>query len=123
VNLSRFTGRRVEQVLGLTYDTTAQQMDELVTEVRRLLQAEPEIDPTSIICYFRDYNSSSLDIWIVFNVIDPDFHRHMQLRQRLNLAFMRAVEARGLSFAFPTQTVHVASLPGRAGPDSPAAGA
>jgi len=35
----------------------------------------------------------------------------MQVRQRLNLAFKRAVEARGLSFAFPTQTVHVASLP------------
>jgi MscS family membrane protein len=31
----------------------------------------------------------------------------MKLRQRLNLAFMRAIEARGLSFAFPTQTVHL----------------
>ena len=31
----------------------------------------------------------------------------MALRQRLNLAFMRAVEARGLSFAFPTQTLHL----------------
>ncbi|HTL67896.1 MAG TPA: mechanosensitive ion channel family protein [Lacunisphaera sp.] len=111
VNLSRFTGRRVEQVLTLTYDTTAAQMEELVAEVRRLLLAEPEIDPASVICYFRDFNSSSLDIWIVFNVKDPDFHNHMVLRQRLNLAFMRAVEARGLSFAFPTQTVHVASLP------------
>jgi hypothetical protein len=35
----------------------------------------------------------------------------MQLRQRLSLAFMRAVEARGLSFVFPTQTVQVTSLP------------
>jgi MscS family membrane protein len=86
-------------------------MEELVAEVRRLLLAEPEIDPASVICYFRDFNSSSLDIWIVFNVKDPDFHKHMVLRQRLNLAFMRAVEVRGLSFAFPTQTVHVASLP------------
>ncbi len=48
---------------------------------------------------------------MVFNVKDPDFHMHMALRQRLSLAFMRAVEARGLSFAFPTQTLHVASLP------------
>ncbi len=111
VNLSRFTGRRVEQVIGLTYDTTADQMEEIVAEFRRLILAEPEIDPASVICYFRDYNSSSLDIWMVFVVKDPDFHQHMALRQRLSLAFMRAVEARGLSFAFPTQTVHVASLP------------
>lgn len=115
-NLARFDGRRVEQVLGLTYDTTAAQMEEIVAEFRRLLLAEAEIDPTSVICTFRDYGASSLDIWIVYVVKDPDFHRHLALRQRLNLAFMRAVEARGLSFAFPTQTVHVASLPaGRPG--------
>lgn len=113
INFSRFTGRRVEQVIGLTYDTTAAQMDEIVAEFKRLILAEAEVDPTSVICYFRDYSASSLDIWMVFNVIDPDFHKHMQLRQRLSLAFMRAVEARGLSFAFPTQTVHVASLPER----------
>jgi MscS family membrane protein len=111
VNLSRFTGRRVEQVIGLTYDTTAPQMDEIVAEFRRLIVAEPEVDPNSVICYFRDYNTSSLDIWMVFNVLDPDFHKHMQLRQRLSLAFMRAVESRGLSFAFPTQVLHVATLP------------
>lgn len=120
VNLSRFTGRRVEQVISLTYDTTAGQMDEIVAEFRRLILAESEVDPTSVICYFRDYSASSLDIWMVYNVIDADFHKHMQLRQRLSLAFMRAVEARGLSFAFPTQTVHVASLPG-GGPPEPGA--
>lgn len=113
INFSRFTGRRVEQVIGLTYDTTAAQMEEVVAEFRRLIVAEKEVDPNSVICYFRDYSASSLDIWMVFNVIDPDFHKHMQLRQRLSLAFMRAVEARGLSFAFPTQTVHVATLPER----------
>lgn len=110
-NLARFTQRRVEQVLGLTYDTTAEQMEELVGEIRRLLLAEQEIDPASPIVYFRDFNASSLDIWIVFVVKDPDFHKHMQLRQRLNLAFIRAIETRGLSFAFPTQTLHVAALP------------
>ncbi len=107
INLSRFTGRRVEQVLGLTYSTTAAQMEDMVGEVRRLLQAEAEIDPASIIVYFRDFNSSSLDLWIVFNVTNPDFHKHMELRQKLNFAFMRAIEARGLSMAFPTQTVHL----------------
>ena len=115
VNLSRFNGRRVEQVIGLTYDTPAQQMEEIVAEFRRLILAEPEVDPTSVICYFRDYSASSLDIWMVFNVIDPDFHKHMQLRQRLSLAFKRTVEARGLKFALPTQRLHVASLPEKNG--------
>ncbi len=112
-NLSRFNGRRIEQTLGLTYDTTADQMQELVAELRRLIESDADVDPTTVHCYFRDYNNSSLDIWIVYVAKDPDFAKQLILRQRLNLAFMRAVESRGLSFAFPTQTLHVASRPSK----------
>lgn len=111
VNLTRFTGRRVEQVLGLTYDTRPDQMEGLVDELRKIVTSEVEVDASSVHVYFRDFNASSMDIWVVYVAKSPDFTAHMKLRQRLNLAFMRAIEARGLSFAFPTQTLHVASLP------------
>lgn len=106
-NLSRFNGRRVEQVLGLTYQTSVEKMDDLVSAIRQMLQSETQIDPASVIVYFRDFSASSLDIWIVYVVKDPDFQKHMALRQRLNFDFMKAVEARGLSFAYPTQTVFI----------------
>ena len=107
VNLSRFTGRRVEQVLNLTYDTTPAQLEALVAELRALITAEAGVDPASVHVYFRDLSASSLDIWLVYVARDPDFARHMALRQQLNLAFMRAVAARGLSFAFPTSVMHL----------------
>lgn len=110
-NLSRFTQRRVEQVIGLTYSTSAAKMDEIVGEIRRIIESKPEINAPDTHVYFRDYSASSMDIWIVYIFKSPDFVRHMQVRQQINLEIMRAVEARGLSFAFPTQTVHVASLP------------
>ncbi|MBA4135968.1 MAG: mechanosensitive ion channel protein MscS [Opitutus sp.] len=110
-NLSRFTQRRVEQVIGLTYDTPAAKMDEIVAEIRRIIESKPEIITSETHVYFRDYSASSLDIWIVYVFASPDFVQHMKIRQQINLEIMRAVEARGLSFAFPTQTVHVASLP------------
>lgn len=105
LNLSRFTGRRAEQLLSLTYDSKPEQIEGLVAEVRRILLAEAEIDPTSVLVFFRDFSASSLDVWVAYNSKSPDFVKHMELRQRLNLTFMRAVAARGLSFAFPTQTV------------------
>ena len=103
-NQSRFTQRRVEQVVGLTYGTSAENMDAIVEDFRRIILAEAEVDPTSVMVFFRDYSASSLDIWIVYVALDPDFQKHMRLKQRINLAMMRAVQARGLSFAFPTQT-------------------
>ncbi|MFZ5497129.1 MAG: mechanosensitive ion channel family protein [Verrucomicrobiota bacterium] len=110
-NLSRFTARRVEQVFGLTYDSRPEQLEAIVAEIRRLIDAEPEVNPADTQVWFRDFSASSLDLWVVYVVKDPDFVKHMALRQKLNLAIMRAIEARGLAFAFPTQTVHVASLP------------
>lgn len=108
VNLSRFIRRRVEQVIGVTYDTKPEQLDALVAEFRRILQSDPDVDPNSVMVYFRDFAASSLDTWIVYETPDPDFRKHMTARQRLNLALMRAVYAQGLSFAFPSQTVYLA---------------
>jgi MscS family membrane protein len=106
-NLARFTQRRVEQVIGLTYDTTPEQMTEILAELKKLITSEPEVDPSSVMVFFRDYNASSLDIWIVYVAKSADFQASMRLRERLNLAMMRAVTARGLSFAFPTQTIQL----------------
>jgi MscS family membrane protein len=108
-NLARFLERRVEQVIGLTYDTSPEQMEAIVEDFRNILLNEAEIDPTSFHVYFRDYSASSMDLWIVYIARDPDFTKHMRLRQRMNLAFMRAIQARGLSFAYPTQTLELSA--------------
>ena len=105
VNLSRFTQRRAEQVIGLTYDATPEQMDAIVAEIRAIILREDYVDPSSVMVYFRDYSASSLDIWMVYATKDGDFARHMRVRQAINLEIMRAVRARGLAFALPTQTV------------------
>ncbi|HEY9249481.1 MAG TPA: mechanosensitive ion channel family protein, partial [Rariglobus sp.] len=107
-----------------------EQLEQIVGEFRALILAEQEVDPSSVMVYFRDFSASSLDLWVVYLAKDPDFERHMRLRQRLNFAFMRAAEAHGLSFAFPTQTIELgtsaekllALRPGhRTAPDAPQA--
>ncbi|MEY3607390.1 MAG: hypothetical protein RLZZ447_178 [Verrucomicrobiota bacterium] len=107
-NLSRFTGRRVEQVLGLTYASRPEQLEDLVPAIRALLEARPEVDPKSVQVAFRDLSPSSLDLWLAYEALDPDFRRWLQLRQEVNLALLRLVAGRGLSFAYPTQTLELA---------------
>ena len=107
INLSRFTQRRVEQVIGLTYDTTPDQMTAIVEDVKGIILAETEVNAESVMVFFRDFSASSLDLWIVYATKGPDLQEGLGLKQRVNLAIMRAVAARGLSFAFPTQTMHL----------------
>jgi len=104
-NLSRMPQRRVDQTIGLTYDTTAEQMTAIVADIRALLKSDPGVHPSLVAVYFADYADSSLNVQIVYFTGDPDWQKHMEVKERINLQIMRAVAARGLSFAFPTQTV------------------
>jgi len=104
VNLSRIDGRRVEQVLSLTYASRPADLEALVSDLRQAILSEPEVDSSAVHVYFRDFTPSSLDVWVFYRIRDPDLRKHLALRQRLNLAFMRLVEARGLVFAFPNQS-------------------
>lgn len=119
-NLSRFTRRRFEQVLGLTYETKPAQMQAIIEEIRGLIVAEPEVDGASVMVFFRDFSASSLDLWIVYECADADFQKSMRVKQRINLAVMRAVAARGLAFAFPSQTVYFAGEAAEKRPESKA---
>ena len=106
-NLSRFVRRRFEHVIGLTYGTTPEQMNAMVEEIRGIITSQPEVDAAGVLVFFRDISPSSLDIWAVYECPDPDFQKAMRAKQRINLLIMRAVAARGLSFAFPSQTLYL----------------
>jgi MscS family membrane protein len=108
INNSRFIRRRFEQVIGLTYAAKPAQLEAIVEEFKRIITSESEVDKNSVMVFFRDFSASSLDIWVVYEALDPDFQKSMRLKQRINLALMRAVESRELSFAFPTQTIELA---------------
>jgi len=107
INFTRMPQRRVDQTIGLTYNTTAEQMEAALGDIRRILQDEPGVHQEFVTVNFAEYNASSLDIQITYFTADPDFKKHLYVRERINLKIMRAVAERGLSFAFPTQTLHV----------------
>jgi len=105
VNLSRFTQRRVEQVVGLSYDSKPDQIEAIIADFRALLAADEGVSKDTPDVYFTDYAESTLNIQIVYFTADPDYRKHLALRERINLKIMRAVAARGLSLAFPTRTI------------------
>ena len=107
INYTRMPQRRVDQTIGLTYNTTAEQMEGVLADIRKILQEDPGVHQEFVTVNFTAYNESSLDIQITYFTADPDFRKHLNVRERINLKIMRAVVARGLSFAFPTQTLHV----------------
>jgi MscS family membrane protein len=106
-NLSRFTQRRIEQVIGINYDATPEQLRFIVEDIRQCILAEAAVDTNSVMVFFRDLSASSLDLWIVYVAQGPDFQQSLALKQRVNLEIMRLVAARGLTFSFPSSVMHL----------------
>jgi MscS family membrane protein len=104
-NFTKMPQRRVDQMIGLTYSTTPEQMEQILVDMRLILERDPGVHQEYVVVRFSAYGAYSLDIQVVFFTADPDMRKSLEVRERINLAFMRAVQARGLSFAFPTQTM------------------
>jgi len=105
-NWSRMPKRRVFQTVGVTYETTADQMQEAVAAIRAILQGDDGVDPEYIVVRFSEFGASSLDILVYYFTRAVAYADHMETRERVNLAIMRALRGMGLSIAFPTQTVY-----------------
>ncbi|MEM9157495.1 MAG: mechanosensitive ion channel family protein [Verrucomicrobiota bacterium] len=106
INWSRMPKRRVKQYIGVTYSTSAENMDGLVEDIRALLREDEGVHQEFILVNFTDFGDSSLQILVYYFTKTIKWLEHMDVRQRINLKIMKAVEGRGSSFAFPTRTVH-----------------
>lgn len=127
-NWSRMPQRRVRHTVGVTYETSPEAMELLVEDVRAILRSDEGVHPDKIMVYFTEFGASSLDLLVNYFTIALDIESHLAVRQRINLAIMRAVAARGLSIAFPTRTLYfegpiARAMAGRGDADGPPSGA
>jgi len=109
-------------VLALVYETTADQMRTVITEVETMLKGEKRVGPESVAVFFLQLNTSSLDIQVLAQVLTTDGNEFNNIRQDLLLKIMDVVQRSGTSFAFPTQTVQLEPPPAGATTDAAASG-
>jgi MscS family membrane protein len=114
-NLDRRHHREVKTLLNLTYDAPPDRIEAFVNGIRSLLQAHPGIRKDNIQVAFHDFGPHSLDIHLKFFVRASDRLAELAERERIFLDILRLADQQGVQFAFPTQTLHVETIPeGRA---------
>ena len=60
--------------------------------------------------YFTEFNAYSLDILVIYWFAPPAYWDYLEHGQKVNLRIMQRLNEAGISFAFPTQTVHVEGM-------------
>jgi MscS family membrane protein len=102
---------RMHATLGVVYATTQTQLATVLAGLERVLRDHPGIWPDDVIVRFVGFGASSLDIEVMAWFETGDFGQFRTWRQEVLLGFMGVVEEARTSFAFPTRTIHVESLP------------
>lgn len=128
-NWSRMPKRRVKQVVGVTYDTKPETMNEIVEGIRDVLRQDESVNQEFILVNWTDFGPSSLDILVYYFTKTTAWLEYMDVRQRINGKIMNVVTTHGSSVAFPTRTLHLEGelaerlagqgLPNDAGPQAP----
>lgn len=117
-NISSEPGRKISQVLNLTYDTTPEAMQRGMDLMLGIVRAHPSIwhntadveagvQPptfTAPFAVFHKFGSFSLDLRLVYHIKPgADF---ALVQSEVNFQLLQQFAQAGLQFAYPTQTVY-----------------
>jgi small-conductance mechanosensitive channel len=106
-NFRRMNERRVNLSLGVTYQTTPENLRKVVGLVKGIIEAQ------ELARYDRghlsQFGDSSINYEFVYWITRPDYLAFMDTQQTVNLAITDAFATHHIDFAYPTQTVYVAS--------------
>ena len=110
-NWSQMKKRRIKMTVGVTYDTSPEKMEELVERIRQLIRDDERIHSDFFLVNFDQFGASSMDVFVYCFTKTTERGAFLDAKQAFMLDIMRVVGDMGLELAFPTQTVHVASMP------------
>ena len=111
VNYSVRERRRIEMTVGVTYDTTSEQMKTLIEDLTEALKNHPQIINQDISVAFTDLADSSLNILIICHTYETNYAAYLKVREKVNLLVLDVLAKDGVSGAFPSRSIYVETLP------------
>jgi small-conductance mechanosensitive channel len=106
-NYGRMEERRIVFTVGVEYGTPPGRLREIPAIVRAAVESRSNARFDR--CHFKGFGDSSLDFETVYYMTVPDYAAFMDTQQDINLELYERFEDAGVSFAFPTRTLHVFS--------------
>lgn len=104
-NFSTRTKRRMIVNIGLTYETSADQMEQAFEIIRNTIRSVEGVEKEDIIIRFVNFGAYSLDLEIIYWIVNmPDWR---MIIHRVNMGIKRNLDEAGIDMAFPTETHYV----------------
>jgi MscS family membrane protein len=101
-NISLSEERRVKFMLQLTYESKSGDILNIIDEIKNaILKNEDTSEEINV--NFTDFDSSSLNILVIYYVTSNQYEKKIEVKQAINIEIMEIVERNHCKFAYPTQ--------------------
>jgi len=107
VSLTRRDQMLIQTVLGLRYETTPEQLRDVLDNLRRLLKDDPRVVQDSARARLVKFGDSSLDVEVYAYVRTTVWTEFLGIREELLLRMMDIIDHAGTEMAFPSQTLYL----------------
>lgn len=109
-NFQRMVQRRIQFTLGVTYETSQAQLEQIPDIIRHTIEEIPQA--TFDRAHFADFGDFSLNYEIVYLVETNDYTVYRDIQQTINLAIKKQFDQMGIEFAYPTQVLYLSQPDG-----------
>ena len=103
--------RRCRVTLGLRYDTTPSQIEGFVAGVKKILNEHPKVRDDGQEIHFNGFGDSALEFLLQFFINTLDWSEELSVRHEVFVAIVKLADNIDAAFAFPTQSLHIESMP------------
>ena len=103
-NYGRMMERRVVFSVGVTYQTSIEQLKLIPKIIREAIESHADnvrFDRS----HFKEYGDFALTFETVYYVLSADYNEYMDIQQAVNLRIYEQFDEKGIEFAYPTQTL------------------
>jgi MscS family membrane protein len=94
--------------LKLRCETSGDQLRDILTQLRELLNRHPRLDSATASVRFVGFGQSSLDVEIFVYILETAWELFLAVQEDLLLQIMDLVASSGSGFSLPSQTLYIA---------------
>ena len=105
-NLGLRSVRRVKFNVGLTYETSSEQIKAIVHDIQEMINLHKKTNQDGRV-RFQEFGSSSLDIMVMYFVNSPRWEDLIDVKEDVNYKIIEIVKKHKSDFAFPSTTVYL----------------
>ena len=110
VNFSDRDYRRINWTIGLTYDTSISQLQNICKDIDLFIRSNSDFivnETYKLFVSVEKFNDSSIDILIYTFSNTNEWEEYLKIKEKLAYKIKEIVESNQSSFAFPSQSIYI----------------